>query len=126
MKLRRSSLGGVTTTFLDAEPLIAGLRDRARKLVTTKPDVLEISLFGSLVKGTYGPGSDADLLVILTEDDRRFIDRTAEFLEWFSGLGVPVDVFAYTVEEIQQMKDGGLVKSALADRLVLATRTDSS
>lgn len=117
-------MAGVAITFLDAEPLIARLRDRARKLLTTKPDVLEISLFGSLVKGTYGPGSDADLLVILTEDDRRFIDRTPEYLEWFCGLGVPVDVFAYTVEEIQQMKDGGLVKSALADRLVLATRKE--
>lgn len=115
-------MAGVKSTFLVAEPLIAKLRDRAQEVLASKPAVLEVSLFGSLVKGNYCPGSDADLLVILQEDNRRFIDRISEFLLWFSGLGIPVEVFPYTVEEIERMKDAGLVKTALAERMVLAGR----
>lgn len=85
---------------------------------------MEVALFGSLVKGDYGPGSDADVLVILRRDERRFIDRQDEFLIHFSGVGVPVDVFPYTLEEIERLKDGGVVKSALAGRMVLARRTE--
>ncbi|MBI5410606.1 MAG: nucleotidyltransferase domain-containing protein [Nitrospirae bacterium] len=119
-------MAGVKTTFLDVDPLIAKLRDRTQDLLAKEPAVLEVSLFGSFVKGNYCPGSDADLLVILKEDDRRFIDRIPAFLVWFSGVGVPVDVFPYTVEEIEDMKDSGLVKTALAERLVLARRDESS
>lgn len=115
-------MGGVKVTFLKAEPIIAALRERAAKLLATHPGVLEISLFGSLVSGRYGPGSDADLLVILRTDPRRFVDRVPEFLEWFSGLGLSIDAFPYTVEEIERLKDSGFVRTALAERVILASR----
>lgn len=115
-------MGGVRVTFLQAEPIIAELRERASELLKCDDRVLEVSLFGSLVSGRYAPGSDADLLVVLKHDSRRFIDRIPEFLERFSGLGIAVDVFPYTVEEIEGMKDVGLVKAALKERVVLARR----
>src|SRR5918996_1124668 len=85
----------------DALKAIEALRERAANLVDADPMVLEVSLFGSLVKGNYGPGSDADLLVILKADLRRFVDRLSEFLPYFIGVGIHVDVFPYTVEEIE-------------------------
>jgi predicted nucleotidyltransferase len=90
------------------------------------PTIREIGLFGSLVQGTYGPDSDADVLVILEADPRRFVDRIPEFLEHFSGLGIPVDVFPYTVAELEMMRDAGFIKSVLAECLVLATRAGRS
>jgi predicted nucleotidyltransferase len=114
---------GVKVTFLEREPLLARLTERAHQLLTSDPRVLEVGLFGSLVRGDYGPGSDADLLVILAADARRFVDRIPEFLRHFSGLGIAVDVFPYTREEIAVMQDAGLVKSALSERRVLARRS---
>jgi predicted nucleotidyltransferase len=123
-KLRRLFLRGVSITFLEREPILARLTQRAQQLLATHPQVREVGLFGSLVRGDYGPGSDADLLVILESDPRRFVDRIPEFLEAFGGLGIPVDVLPYTVAEIASMQDSGLVQTALAERLVLARRTE--
>ena len=113
---------GVKVTFLDIAPILAGLKARAQRLLVSHPRVREVSLFGSLVRGTYGPGSDADLLVLLDTDARRFVDRIPEFLEQFSGLGIAVDVFPYTLGEIAAMQDVAFVKTALAERSVLASR----
>lgn len=115
---------GVSVTFLELEPILVHLKQRAQKLLVTHPNVREVGLFGSLVRGNYGPGSDADLLVILESDSRRFVDRIPEFLEPFGGLGIPVDVFPYTVAEITSMQESGLVKTALAERQVLARRAE--
>jgi predicted nucleotidyltransferase len=115
-------LSGVKVTFLEIEPILTGLKERAQRLLISHPRVREVSLFGSLARGNYGPGSDADLLVILEADARRFIDRIPEFLEPFSGLGIAVDVLPYTLREIAGMQDVGFIKTALAERTVLASR----
>ncbi len=121
-QLRRQSLPGVKITFLEIEPILTGLKERAQRLLASHPRVREVGLFGSLVRGNYGPGSDADLLVILETDARRFVDRIPEFLAQFSGLGIAVDVFPYTLGEIAEMQDVGFIKTALAERTVLASR----
>jgi predicted nucleotidyltransferase len=115
-------LRGVKVTFLKIEPILAGLQERAQRLLASHPEVLEVGLFGSLAKGNYAPGSDADLLLILESDPRRFVDRIPEFLEHFGGLGISVDVFPYTVQEIERMQEAGFVKTALSERIVLASR----
>ena len=117
-------MSGVEVTFLRAELIVAELRTRAKQLAEANEQIVEVSLFGSLVSGNYCPGSDADILVILRKDDRRLIDRLDEFLVHFSGLGVTVDVFPYTMDEIEALKDSGLVKSALAGRVILAKRPE--
>jgi glucose/arabinose dehydrogenase/predicted nucleotidyltransferase len=103
-------LPGVNVAFLEAEPLIARLKERAQALPASHPRVLEVGLFGSLVRGDYAPGSDADLLAILEADPRRLVDRIPELLEGFGGLGSAVDVFPYTAAEIEAMKDAGFSK----------------
>ncbi len=117
-------MSGVEVIFLEIEPILAELKERAQKLLMSHPEALEVGLFGSLVRGDYSPRSDADLLVILKTDPRRFVDRIPEFLEPFSGLGIAVDVFPYTVEEIEGMKENGFVKTALAERIVLVRRAE--
>ena len=93
-------MSGVEVTFLRAEPIVAELRTRAKQLAEANEQIVEVSLFGSLVSGNYCPGSDADILVILRKDDRRLIDRLDEFLVQFSGLGIAVDVFPSSAASI--------------------------
>ncbi len=65
----------------------------------------KVGLFGSYATGTYGPRSDADLLILLRTSDKPFRDRIPEVLP--SGLSVPCDVFPYTAGEIESLlRDG--------------------
>ena len=72
------------------------------------PNVLEVRLFGSLAKGNYAPGSDADVLVVLREDARPLLDRIPEFLRRFLDVSVPVEVFPYTRAELERMRRQGV------------------
>jgi predicted nucleotidyltransferase len=81
------------------------LDEYVRALVARRPDVEEVILFGSLVAGTPVPGSDVDLMVILSGSDRRFLDRIPDLLP--AGFPVGVDVFPYTRAEVAQMMADG-------------------
>ena len=63
-------------------------------------------LFGSLQRGDAVPGSDADLL---------FADRAAAYRP--KGVGIPVDLFVYTRDELDGMLAAGnrFVSRALAE-----------
>ena len=91
-------------------------------LVTTAIWFHLVSLFGSLARGNYAPGSDADIFILLKEDARRFTDRIPEFLTHFSGVGLPVEVFPYTIKEIMEMKDVGFIKNIQRGKIVLDER----
>jgi predicted nucleotidyltransferase len=67
--------------------------------VTARSDVIAVCLFGSLAEGRAVPGSDADIMLLLRETSRRFMDRPLEYAPYFRGAGMPVEVFCYTVEE---------------------------
>ena len=97
--------------------------ERAQELLTIRPDVLEVSLFGSLARGKHAPGSDADLYVLLREDSRRFTDRIPELLDHFSEMGLTIEVFPYTLSEIETMQDRSIIKSMLGEKVVLASRS---
>jgi len=65
---------------------------------------MEISLFGSLARGDYAPGSDADLFILVEEDGQRPMDRIPRFLRLFAKGPIGVDVLAYTPAEVQTMQ----------------------
>jgi predicted nucleotidyltransferase len=65
------------------------------------PEIEQVLLFGSLARGDAVPGSDADLLVILSCANRPFIERIPRYLP--VGLSLGVDVFPYTRDEIDRM-----------------------
>jgi predicted nucleotidyltransferase len=117
-------MNGVRVRFLNREQIVSRLAELAQQLLVIRPDVLEVGLFGSLARGNHAPGSDADLYVLLKKDSRRFMDRIPEFLDHFSGVGIPVEVFPYTREEIEKMQGRSFIKSVLRERVVLASRTE--
>lgn len=77
------------------------MRKYARQL-KRKPEVEGVGFFGSYATDTYGPASDVDLLIILRHSNKRFLDRIPDFLPY--NLSVGCDVFPYTSDEIDKMK----------------------
>jgi predicted nucleotidyltransferase len=70
---------------------------------------LQIILFGSAARGTMGPDSDLDLLIVMPEGTRR--RRTAQRLyREIKGLGAPFDLLVTTPSELEKHKDNiGLI-----------------
>ncbi|MGH2352060.1 MAG: nucleotidyltransferase domain-containing protein [Chloroflexota bacterium] len=74
------------------------LAEAVRAIADRRPEVEEVVLFGSLARGDATPGSDADLLVVLSSSDVSFLHRIPRYLPADCGIGV--DVFPYTRDEL--------------------------
>ena len=98
------SSNSVTVTYLGGPATIQALKKIVAEIRAANPDVLEISLFGSLARGDYAPGSDADLFILVEEDGQRPMDRIVRFLRLFSRGPIAVDVLAYTPAEVETMR----------------------
>jgi predicted nucleotidyltransferase len=110
------SSNSVTITHLDGPATIQALKKIAAQIRQANPDVLEISLFGSLARGDYAPGSDADLFILVEEDGQRPMDRISRFLRLFSRGPIGVDVLAYTPAEVETMRQEGNLLLAQIER----------
>jgi len=92
----------VRVVFADKKKILRQLADYAKSLKRTSPDVEKVGLFGSYATDTFGPASDVDLLIILRQSGKRFLDRIPDFLP--ENVNVSCDCFPYTREEIEKMK----------------------
>lgn len=112
-------------TYFDKAAVRRALDDYVRRLAG-HPEVEAVILFGSLASGTPVPGSDVDLVVILTDSDRRFIDRIPAFLP--AHFPVAVDVFPYTRAEVERMTREGnpFVQRALREGTTLFERSPAA
>lgn len=67
----------------------------------------QIILFGSHARGTAGPDSDVDLLIVEDEPfgpDRSRRKEIARILRTLSSFAVPIDVLVYSVSELEQWR----------------------
>jgi predicted nucleotidyltransferase len=96
----------------------------AQALLASRSDVQAVRVFGSFAQDRHVPGSDADLIIVLTQDDRRMVDRMPEFHRAFLDAPVPVEVFPYTAQELEEKKVQGnlFVQQALKESVQLAAR----
>lgn len=92
---------------LDQTAVMARLRERARGVLEQRPDVVEVRLFGSLARGDAGPGSDADLFVVVRDGAGPFLDRLGDLAREFGGVGVGCDVIAFTESETHALRGRG-------------------
>lgn len=118
--MRSRSSGSVRIISLDVDRIMKGLQSAARKLRQVDENVLEVYLFGSLAKGRAVPGSDADILIILESSPKPPLERVTDFMDFFSGLGIGVDIFPYTRVEMEKHKDDPFLQEILRDRVRLA------
>ncbi len=82
----------------------------------------DVYLFGSLAKGMIVPGGDADILIVLSDSDKAIIDRVPDYMGYFNRVGVAVDIFPYTGEEMKRFSEeqNPLMREILSSRLKLA------
>jgi len=100
--------------------VVESLKAVARQMRASHPEIEQVLLFGSLARGEATPGSDADLLIILSSSAQRFLERIPRYLP--VGLPVGVDVFPYTREEINRMLAEGnfFIRQAIKEGIALA------
>lgn len=96
------SSSSVKVVFADKANVLRQLKDYAKSIKRANPEVERLGYFGSYANDTYGPASDVDLLIILRKSSKRFLDRIPDFLP--DNLFICCDVFPYTSEEIDRMK----------------------
>ncbi len=95
----------VKVVFADKANVLRQLKDYAKSIKQANPEVERLGYFGSYANDTYGPASDVDLLIILRQSDKRFLDRIPDFIP--DNLSICCDVFPYTGEEIEKKKQDG-------------------
>jgi predicted nucleotidyltransferase len=95
-------LNSVEIKSVDEPRVRRCMQQYAEQLLSTNPDVEELVVFGSFADGTYAPGSDIDVLIILRSSDKPVWDRIAEFLP--GAFPVGLDLFPYTRAELALME----------------------
>lgn len=115
--VREESYNSVKVFWLDTDLVLSRLREKARALIRNR-HVRKVVLFGSLAQGRAVPGSDADLLIVVEDDNRAMNERIDEYLEFFSGIGIGIDIFPYSLKELENP----LARQALSQGIVLASR----
>lgn len=112
----------VKIRYLDKPAIMKAVTLLVEDLSRKYPKIDEIRLFGSLARDEAVPGSDVDILIILTDSDLSFTDRIMKYMP--SSFPVGIDVLPYTQSEIETMLEQGnhFLKSAMEDSIVLFTR----
>ena len=112
--MREKSSNSVKVYWLEQDKLIRALKKTAQRIGKDDSNVSKIILFGSIAEKRGVPNSDADILILLVKDERKFPDRIPEWLEKMS-VGFPVDVFPYTEDESKNP----IVKEAMSKGMIL-------
>lgn len=118
MPLAQVVMRGLVTR---ADPLHPAIHEMVRRVVTAF-DPQQIMLFGSYAKGTSGPDSDADLLVVMDFEGKRRV-KVVELYGVIGAVGLPKDVFLVTPEELRHAEEGSIADTALREGIVLHDRT---
>lgn len=84
----------------------------------------KVILFGSYARGTAGPDSDVDLLVIMAVSGSKRAKMT-EIYGSLSPMGLPKDIIVATPEEVERFRGipGTIIRPALLEGKVLYERT---
>ena len=110
----------VGVKFLDKNKILRELKEISLHLKKTRPEVVSVILFGFLVKGNYTGGSDADIIIIVKDSHKDFVNRILEFTRYFLKCSIPVDLLVYTEEETKNMQEeGGFINLAIKEGVSL-------
>lgn len=84
---------------VDVDRVRSKMNEYAEWVFDTHPEVLEIVVFGSFADGTYAPGSDLDVFLLLKESEKDVWDRVSDYLP--GAFPVGLDLFPYTETEAE-------------------------
>ena len=99
--IRKQSFGTVKVFWLDRSLLKSRIMQAVtRSLSRAHEAVTQVVLFGSVASDRAVPSSDADILVVVRDSDTPFLDRASLFRDYFADIGMGVDLFVYTQQEV--------------------------
>jgi predicted nucleotidyltransferase len=112
----------VKIEYLDKPGIMKAITQFAEEAPQKYPEIEKIYLFGSFARDEAVPGSDVDILIVLTDSHLPFRDRVSQYMP--SSFPIGIDVFPYTRSEIETMLSQGnnFLESAGKDLKVLFTR----
>jgi predicted nucleotidyltransferase len=110
--MRRPSLDSVVVKSVDVGAVRAAADRYAADILARRADVEEIVVFGSFENGTWAPGSDLDVLIVLAAADLPVRDRIPTLLP--ERFPVPVDLFPFTRDELRARSDSPLMAAVAA------------
>jgi predicted nucleotidyltransferase len=98
------------------------IQEMVRRIVE-RLEPLRIVLFGSHARGTAGPDSDVDLLVVVPGNGSKR-KQAVEIYRLLAGMGLPKDVIVVRPEEVQRYQNvsGTIICVALQEGKVLYER----
>ncbi len=94
------------------------------KRIVEQFNPLKVILFGSYARGTAGPDSDVDLMVIMRVNGS-IQEKRLEIRVALNGMGIAKDIAVYTPEQVAKYKDivGSIIYPAFREGKVLYERT---
>jgi predicted nucleotidyltransferase len=94
--------------------------ERYARTILRKLKPRSIILYGSMAKGTYGVGSDIDLLIISENFPHNFLDRL-KLLNEINPTTAPIEALGYTTEEFEKMlrKKNPIALDALEEGIII-------
>lgn len=110
--MQRPSSNSVEIKSIDEADVRAAVDAYARALLASDQAVQEIVIFGSFEKGTYAPGSDVDVFVLLSNSDKPVRDRIPDLLP--HGFPVPMDLFPFTRAEVEALRPSPILAAVEA------------
>ena len=108
---------------LQSRPIAQDIKEMVRRLVE-RFDPEQIILFGSHARGTAGPDSDVDLMIVMPVSGSRRA-RQIEMRVALHDIRVPKDIVLVTPDEVARQRDivGTLIRPALREGQVLYVRS---
>lgn len=107
-------MDSVVVRSVDEVAVRVAMDQYAAALFQQCPELEEIVVFGSMAEGNYAPGSDIDVLLVLSRSEDPVWERVPRLLP--RSFPVPVDLFPYTREELARRRDSPVVATAQRSR----------
>lgn len=98
---------------MDTAQVMLALDEYVRRISADR-GLLAVVLHGSLAAGEHTGASDVDLLIVLEDSERPYLDRIPAYID--AGFPVPMDPKVYTHAEVKAElgRSGSFVREALA------------
>jgi uncharacterized protein len=92
--------------------------------IVNKFDPVQVVLFGSFARGTAGPDSDVDLLVVMPVEGSRD-EKCVEIRLALRGMGLSKDIVLVTPEEVHKYRNiiGTIIYPAFREGKILYERS---
>ncbi len=118
------SLSSHVVRWPDRDTVHQSLLQWAESLAEEQSSIKRIGYFGSYARGDWGPGSDLDIAIVVSQADKPLERRSAAYDA--TRLPVPADVLVYTEDEWQVVLKRGRFGGVLAEETVWVYRRSVS